>query len=126
MHQVEVDISSIKIPQRFIECRLHIVRVVRVAPELGSHEDLVAQDASTGDASRNGRLGAVAEEFISSEAKSISGKCLLVRRINVPIAQTQRRVYGVLLLIGVLERANAYGGNGGPSVQCDLLATILG
>lgn len=44
MHQVQVNVVGTEVLEGSLQSRLYIVRVMRVVPELGREEDLVARD----------------------------------------------------------------------------------
>lgn len=50
MHHQQVDIGSIKVCERLIECFLDVVRMVIVAPELRTEKDFFTRDATPLDA----------------------------------------------------------------------------
>lgn len=67
VHQVEVEIVRLQIPERGIDGGLDVVRVVAVIPQLGGNEDLVTRNPAVLDAFCAGRLGAIAGNLVSFE-----------------------------------------------------------
>jgi len=59
MHQVQVNIVGTEVFEGSIQGLFYIVRVMRVVPELGREEDLVAGDAGLLNCITYGRFSAV-------------------------------------------------------------------
>lgn len=92
MHKVEIQVVCAQVFERRVKGRLHIVRVMRVVPELSRDKDLRARDATLFDGGTDSGLS------------PINASC-----VNVSIACFQGFCDGVFLGCGILPSTKANG-----------------
>lgn len=73
MHEVEVYVVCAQVFERRIKGRLHIVRVMRVVPQLSRDEDLRTRDTTLLDGGTDGRLGPVDASCVDVSVSCFQG-----------------------------------------------------
>ena len=102
MHQIQVEIVSLKIFEGSIDGRFDIVRVMAIVPELGRDEDLFSRDAAFLDASGYSGFSAVSIAEVSTLEEVSDTSDEHPGGVDMPIAGLERFGDGSFLGIGIL------------------------